>query len=134
MPVTNLIQPQANLRLIRKLDNTFVNNLKKRIPADPSGPGVPPVAVLCVGVDDFSERYKDFYRYEVLGEQYTAAAKAKLLKENPGNSLFNQVFAEVYMGLTDRECLRLASRHNTNGHFIHRMSHKDYVSCAIQHG
>lgn len=61
MPVTNLIQPQANLRLIRKLDNTFVNNLKKRIPADPSGPGVPPVAVLCVGVDDFSERYKDSY-------------------------------------------------------------------------
>lgn len=66
----------------------------------------------------------------MLGGQHTAAAKAKLLKENPGNSLFNQVFAEVYMGLTDRECLRLASRHNTNGHFIHRMSHKDYVqSC-----
>ena len=134
MPVTNLIQPQANLRLIRKLDNTFVNNLKKCILADPSGPGVPPVAVLCVGVDDFSERYKDSYRYEVLGGQHTAAAKAELLKENPGNSLFNQVFAEVYMGLTDRECLWLASRHNTKGHFIHRMSHKEYVSCAIQHG
>ena len=87
MPVTNLIQPQANLRLIRKLDNTFVNNLKKRILADPSDPGVPPVAVLCVGVDDFSERYKDSYRYEVLGGQHTAAAKAKLLKENPGNSV-----------------------------------------------
>ena len=60
----------------------------------------------------------------MLGGQHTAAAKAELLKENPGNSLFNQVFAEVYMGLTDRECLRLASRHNTNGHFIHKMNQR----------
>ena len=59
MPVANLIQTQANLRLIRKLDSIFVNSLKKCILADPSSPGVPPVAVLCVGVDDFSERYKD---------------------------------------------------------------------------
>ena len=130
LPVTNLTQPQTDLRLIRKLDTTFVSNLKKRIAADPSGPGVPPIAVLCTGVDDFLERYKDSYRYEVLGGQHTAAAKAELLKENPGNTLFNHVFAEVYMGLTDKECLRLASRHNTNGHFIHKMSHKDYVSCS----
>ena len=129
LPVTNLIQPQANLRLIRKLDTTFVNNLKKRIQADPSGPGVSPVAVLCTGVDDYSDRYKDSYCYEVLGGQHTAAARAELLLENPGNS---QVFAEVYMGLTDKECLRLASHHNTNGHFIHKMSHKDYVSGKLK--
>ena len=58
LPVTNLVQPQSDLRLIRKLDTTFLSNLKKRIKEDPSGPGVPPVAVLCIDVqqkDDFSE-------------------------------------------------------------------------------
>ena len=79
LPVTNLIQPQSELRLIRKLDTTFVNNLKKRILEDPSGPGVPPVAVLCIGVDkdSFSERYKDSYRYEVLGGQHTVLQQQK---------------------------------------------------------
>ena len=124
------MQPQSDLRLIRKLDTTFVNNLKKRIQEDPTGPGVPPIAALCVNVDkeNFAERYKDSYRYEVLGGQHTVAAKAELLRENPSNSLYNQVFAEVYIDLSEKESLRLASRHNNNGHFIHRMSHKDYVS------
>lgn len=29
LPVTNLVQPQNDLRLIRKLDTTFLKNLKK---------------------------------------------------------------------------------------------------------
>ena len=130
LPVTNLIQPQSSLRLIRQLDTTFLKNLKYRIQEDPSGPGVPPVAVLCIDIskEDFAERLKDSYRYEVLGGQHTVAAKAELLKENPDSVLFNHIFAEVYAELSDKEALRLASRHNRNGHFIHRMSHKDYVS------
>lgn len=131
MPVANLIQPQSETRLLRKLDTTFVENLKKTMEADPSGPGVPPMAVLCIGVDDFSERYKDIYRYEVLGGQHTAAAKNELLKENPTNPFYKHVYAEVYLGLDDKESLRLASRHNTNGHFIHKMTHKDYVSFNV---
>ena len=70
MPVTNLVQPQSDLRLIRKLDTTFLSNLKKRIKEDLSGPGVPPVAVLCIDVqqkDAFSERVKESYKYEVRG-------------------------------------------------------------------
>ena len=107
-----------------------MSNLKKRILEDPSGPSVPPVAVLCIGVDkeSFSERYKESYRYEVLGGQHTVA---ELLRENPGNPFYNQIIAEVYISLSDKEALRLASRHNSNGHYIHRMSHKDYVSSYI---
>lgn len=45
---------------------------------------------MCTGVDNFSERYKYSYHYEVLGGQHTAAAKAELLRENPSNPLFNQ--------------------------------------------
>lgn len=98
---------------------------------DPSGPGVPPVAVMCIDVqnkEEFSERLKDSYRYEVLGGQHTTAAKTELLRENPHNPLYGKVLAEVYVGLQDKEALRLALRHNNNGHFIHRMSHKDFVS------
>ena len=127
------MQLQSDLNLIRKLDTTFVINLKKRIQEDPTGPGVPPIAALCVNVEpeNFTERYKDSYRYEVLGGQHTVAAKAELPRENPNNSLYSQVFAEVYIGLNEKESLRLASRHNSNGHFIHRMSHKNYVSLHI---
>ena len=39
LPVTNLVQPQSETRLIRKLDTTFVKNLKKSIEDNPSGPG-----------------------------------------------------------------------------------------------
>ena len=92
MPVTNLVQPQNDLRLIRKLDTTFLSNLKKRMKEDPSGPGVPPIAIVCIDVqnkEEFSERLKDSYRYEVLGGQHTTAAKTELLRENPHNSLYN---------------------------------------------
>ena len=62
---------------------------------------MPPVAVLCINVEkeNFAEQYKDSYRYEVLGGQHTVAAKAELLRENLINFLFNQIFAEVYIGL-----------------------------------
>ena len=63
----------------------------------------------------------------MLGGQHTAAAKAELFRDNPNNQLYNQVFVEVFVGLDDKEALRLASRHNENGHFIHWMIHKDYV-------
>ena len=92
-----------------------MQKLKKQIQDDPYGPGVAAVAVLCIGVD-FSDRYIDLYQYEVLG-QHTTRAKVELFKKNPDNSQFGQILAEVYMRLTDKESLRLASRHNANGPF-----------------
>ena len=102
-----------------------MNHLKLRIQEDPSGPGGSPLAVLCVDVtkEDFAEWLKDSYCYEVLGSQHTVAAKTELFKENPDTVLFSSVLAEVYAGLNDKGAMRLASRHNRNGHFIHRMSH-----------
>ena len=91
---------------------------------------MPPAAVLCIDVQEktqFSECLKDVYKYEILGGQHTSAARAELHAENPDNQLLAQVLAEVYIGLTDGEALRLASRHNANGHFRHRMTHRDYV-------
>lgn len=132
--VTNLTIPEASTRLIRSLDTQFLKLLKKKIAKDPSGPGVPPVAVLCTNVHEvaqYKEEYKHIYKYEVLGGQHTSVAKTELHQENPDNPHFGEVLAEIYVGLTDDEALRLASRHNTNGHFIHTMTHWDYVSIII---
>ena len=46
--------------------------------------------------------------------------------------IFKKILAEVYVGLCDDEALRLASRHNLNGHFIHKMIHRDYVSYVLK--
>lgn len=80
---------------------------------------------------DFTERLKGVYKYEVLGGLHTSQARAELHKENPDNPLFSNILAEVYVGLTDDEALRLASRHNINGHFIHKMTHRNYVSKVL---
>ena len=72
------MQPQNDLRLMRKLDTTFLNSLKKRMKEDPSGPGVPPVAIMCIDVqnrEEFSERLKDSYRYEVGTSENVHATK-----------------------------------------------------------
>ena len=131
--MNNIIEPEKDTRLIRSLDRHFLKYLKQKIASDPSGPGVPPVAVLCVVPENtqFSECLKDVYKYEVLGGQHTSTARAELHAENPDNLLLARVLAEVYIGLTDDEALRLASRHNANGHFIHRMTHRDYVSLSF---
>jgi len=36
--------------------------------------------------------------------------------------------AEVYVALSDEQCLRLAQRHNVNSHFVHHITHRDLVS------
>ena len=92
---------------------------------DPSSPGVPPIAALCIDVQEppqFSERLKGVYKYEILGGQHISRARIELHKEHPENSLYGSILAEVYVGLTNDEFLRLASHQNINGHYIHRMT------------
>lgn len=102
--------------------------------ADPLGPGVPPLAVVCTSVTDkhsFKEHLKDVYKYEVHGGTHSRAARLALLDEAPTNQSYARVEVDVFVGMTDAECLRLAARHNINGHFHHEMTHRDYVSYII---
>ena len=46
LKITNILDP-AKSRMIRGLDKTFLKWLEEKMEADPSSPGVPPVAVLC---------------------------------------------------------------------------------------
>ena len=109
----------------------LLDNLKDRLRNDPTCPGVPPLAVTCKNVANkelFKERLKNIYRYEVHGGLHGVKARQSLLEENPSQDEFSTVHAVVYAGLTDEEALRLASRHNINGHYNHKMTHRDYVS------
>lgn len=130
LPVTNLTEPDQETRLLRTVDEQFLRSLVEKMEHDPSGPGVPPIAVLCNDVDEtegFSERLKDVYKYEVLGGQHTSIARAQLNKKYPRESTVS-----LNPGLSDDEALRLASRHNVNGHFVHKMTHRNYV-CQISY-
>ena len=112
-------------RQLRKLDLTFVDALTSKMAEDPFGPGVPPMAVVCTsvkGVEEFKMDLALQYQYKVHGGSHSYAARLKLLAVHPGDEHF------LY---TDAECLRLAARHNINGHFHCEMSHRDYVSYNI---
>ena len=129
--LTNLSEPDKTRRSIRPVDPLFLQALVKKFESDPSAPGVPPIAVLCTSVscpDQYDMKRKDAYRYEVLGGQHTALARREVSNKHPDNMHLKKILAEVYVNLSDDESLRLGSRHNINGHFVHKMTHRDYVS------
>ena len=99
--------------------------------SDPSAPGSTPMAVLMKDMDEVDEKYRNVYKYEVLGGLHTMVAKQQLSEEYPENPFFKSVLAEVYVGLSDEESLQLAQRHNTTSHFIHKVTHRDMVSTVM---
>ena len=102
--------------------------------SDPSAPGSTPMAVLVKdmdGIGEFNEKYRNVYKYEVLGSLHTMVAKQQLSEEYPENPFFKSVLADVYVGLSDEESLRLAQRHNTTSHFVHKVTHRDMVSTVM---
>jgi len=114
--LSNMVTPHSS-RCLRPVDEVFVKALVNRLERDPSAPGVPAVAVLCVSmktIEDFDLKRKDAYKYELLGGQHTAMARKEISKKFPENMLLQHILAEVYIGLTDDEALRLAPRHNVN--------------------
>lgn len=130
LKVSQLIQPPRESRLLRQADPTFISNLKDKMVKDPAAPGAAPVAVLCKSVEsvtDFNTKFKDVYKYEVLGGLHTMLAKTQLASEYPHCSFYKMVTAEVYIGLTDEQALRLAQRHNQTSHFTHKLTHRDLV-------
>ena len=56
------------------------------------------------------------------------------MSEYPDNPFYKVETADVYVGLSDEEALRLAQRHNLNSHFVHKVTHRDLVSyCWVHH-
>ncbi len=132
--MSQLHQPPRESRLIREPDPTFVRHLKLKMVGDPSAPGATPMAVLCKDANnpsDFNKKYKKVYKYEVLGGMHTLLAKTQLATEYPENPFFKVAIADVFVGLTDEQSLRLAQRHNSNSHFIHKVTHRDLVGAVF---
>ncbi len=77
---------------------------------------------------EFNPKHKNVYKYEVLGGLHSLICKTQLSMEQPENPFFKVALADVYVGLTDEQALRLARRHNDNSHFVHKMTHRDLVS------
>lgn len=135
VPISQLVVPPRESRLLRGTDNVFVEKLKERMLLDPSAPGATPMAILCkdiTNIEQFNEKFVNVYKYEVLGGLHTLTAKNELTEEYPDNPFFQQTLAEVYTGLTDEQALRLAQRHNLNAHFVHKITHRELVSSQVK--
>ena len=59
------------------------------------------------------------------GGLHSYTAKKELAEEYPQNPFYKSVEASVYAGLTDEQALRLALRHNVNGHFVNKMTFRE---------
>ena len=84
------------------------------------------MTVLCK--DNKNEQFNKVYKYEVLGGLYTLKAKNQLIEKYPENPFYKQAVAEIYVGLSDEQALRLAQRHNLNSHYVHKITHRDLVN------
>ena len=74
IPVSQLVEPPRESRLIRGADNVFVEKLKEKTMLDPSGPGATPMAMLCrdtTTMEQFNDKSLNLYKYEVLGGLHT---------------------------------------------------------------
>jgi len=68
-----------------------------------------------------------YFSYEVLGGLHTLVAKQQLSVDHPNNPFYKTCVAEVYVGLSDEEALRLSQLHNETSHFNHDVTHRDLV-------
>jgi len=97
---------------------------------DPSAPGATPIAILCkdISLENFNSKHCNVYKYEVVGGLHSLLAKHQLTEKRPDDPFYKATMAEVYIALSDKQCLRLAHRHNANSHFVHHITHRDLVS------
>jgi len=119
--------------LLRKTDEIFVQKLKEKMILDPTAPEATPMAVLCndISLENFNRNHCNVYKYEVLGGLHSLLAKNQLPEEYPDNPFYKVTLAEVYVGLSDKQSLRLAQRHNLNSHLVHHTTHQDLVSITF---
>ena len=77
-------------RLLRKVDDLFVASLKDQLKTDPTGPGVPPLALLCIeekNKEKFRRDLAEQYTYEVIGGLHSVEARKRLLKDHSGRDI-----------------------------------------------
>jgi len=88
------------------------------------------MVVLCmdISLENFNSKHCNVYKYEVLGGLHFLLAKQQLPEAYPDNLFYKVTMAEIYVALSDEQCLWLAQWHNINSHFVHHITHHDLVS------
>ena len=85
-------------RLLRRVDECFVESLKLKLQEDPTGPGVPPLALLCKEEKDKTKFRADLsgqYKFEVLGGLHSVEARKHLVEEYPGEGISSDSFTHA---------------------------------------
>ena len=123
-----LEEPTAS-RFASRIDPLFLDNLKLRKKEDTSKIGILPFAVVCTNIrekENFEEQLKNLYKYEIHGSVHTLKAKQGLIEEGYLNPKMH-IWCNIYSYLDDEETLWLPSCHNINGHFSHKISHRNHM-------
>ena len=132
IPVENIKLPSPN-RMIRQVDEQFLEKLKKNMERHPNGSYEPLYLVIkdIRKKEDFSKDNVDRYNYEVLGGTHNVLATQQMLEKHPDSTVFRGRYARLFVGLSDEEALWLASRHNSSGCFRHEMTFQDEASTIV---
>ena len=72
------------------MDECFVESLKLKLQEDLTGPGVPPLALLCEEEKDKTKFPADLsgrYKFEVIGGLHSVEARKHLVDEYPGKGI-----------------------------------------------
>ncbi|XP_028419073.1 uncharacterized protein LOC114544709 [Dendronephthya gigantea] len=131
VPVGNIELPPAD-RMIRKVDEIFLAQLKENMESNPNG-SYEPLYLLVKGLnrkENISKSDVSSYQYEVLGGTHNLLATKQLLEKHPDSEEYKGRYARIFVRLTNFEALWLASRHNKTGCFRHEMTFKDEVEVA----
>ena len=131
VPISCLIPPSGG-RCLREPDQVFIESLKKEMVANPTSIVSPIVGVVQLRRDEiFDSRHPQGYIYETIGGNNSRIALQELVKEHPNMDCFKTRLVAVYVGLSDEEALRVASKHNRATSFTHSMTTQDKVHVIV---
>ena len=121
LPVSLLIEPTKK-RLLRKVDQLFVDKLKAAMLENPSSDSAPIVALVCLkDGEDFDASKSHTYHYETIGGNNSRQALQELNAEC-NHPLYRTRLVSVYKGLSDQQARRLAAKHNHATSLHHDMT------------
>ena len=130
IPTKNLQKPPKS-RLLRDLDDAFLQNLTREMEKVPEGNyGIIYVCAIDCTKETFDSSKVHQYQYEILGGLHNTMAAKNLLAKFPNNEHFLKRHARVYAGLGNEEAVWLSTRHNLAASFRHEIKFKEEVCCS----
>ena len=127
IPLSCLKPPNAS-RCLREPDRVFIDSLKKEMQDNPTTLVSPIVGLVSLNSgDEYDNRHPNSYEYETIGGNNSRIALQELSAQFPNNQCFKTRLVAVYVGLSDDDALRLASKHNRATSFTHSMTTQDKV-------